>query len=227
MLRGRRDLRFLVAGVGKGMSDSCCGGDLGGKALQAGQRRVLRIVLAINIATFLMVVGAAIYSGSSSLLSSALDNFGDALTYALSLAVVGGTLANKSRVAFVKAALIMAAAIVVAGRIVWGVANPGVPIVEVMSVACVLNLIANIICLRLLTPYRHGDVNLASAWECSRNDVFEGLSVFVAAAGVWLFASPWPDLIVAAILLILFGSSAVRVFRAALLGLRAAKAQST
>jgi Co/Zn/Cd efflux system component len=209
------------------MSDDCCGSDIDdGRALQAEQRRVLKIVLAINITTFLMVVGAAIYSGSSSLLSGGLDNFGDALTYALSLAVVGGTLANKSRVAFVKAALIMAAAIAVAVRIVWGVANPGVPLVEVMSVACLLNLIANIICLRLLTPYRHGDVNLASAWECSRNDVFEGLSVFVAAAGVWLFASGWPDLIVAAVLLILFASSAVRVFRAALLGLRAAKAQA-
>jgi Co/Zn/Cd efflux system component len=206
--------------------DSCCGGDIDARALQAGQRRVLRIVLAINITTCVMVVGAAFYSGSSSLLSGGLDNFGDALTYALSLAVVGGTLADKSRVAFVKGALILAAAIAVAVRIVWGVATLSVPLVEVMSVACLLNLIANIVCLRLLTPYRHGDVNLASAWECSRNDVFEGLSVFVAAAGVWLFASPWPDLIVAAILLILFASSAVRVFRAALLGLREAKAQA-
>jgi Co/Zn/Cd efflux system component len=208
------------------MNDSCCGGDIDARALQAGQRRVLRIVLAINITTCVMVVGAAFYSGSSSLLSGGLDNFGDALTYALSLAVVGGTLADKSRVAFVKGALILAAAIAVAVRIVWGVATLSVPLVEVMSVACLLNLIANIVCLRLLTPYRHGDVNLASAWECSRNDVFEGLSVFVAAAGVWLFASPWPDLIVAAILLILFASSAVRVFRAALLGLREAKAQA-
>lgn len=205
------------------MSGECCGSEVDTQALQAEQRRVLKIVLAINIATFVMVVGAALYSGSSSLLSGGLDNFGDALTYALSLAVVGGTLAAKSRVAVLKAALIMAAAVVVAARIVWGVAHPGVPIVEAMSIACVLNLAANIVCLRLLTPYRHGDVNLASAWECSRNDIYEGVAVFAAAAGVWLFSSPWPDLVVAAVLLLLFSTSAIRIFRAALAGLREAR----
>lgn len=61
------------------MSD-CCGCDVDTKALQAEQRRVLKIVLAINIATFFMVVAAAVYSGSSSLLSGGLDNFGDALS---------------------------------------------------------------------------------------------------------------------------------------------------
>src|SRR5688572_26769241 len=156
------------------MADDCCGGDADSQALDAAQRRVLKVVLAINIATFVMVIAAAIYSGSSSLLSGGLDNFGDALTYALSLAVVGSTLAAKSRVAMLKGALILGAAIAVAIRIVWGVSNPAVPIVEAMSLACVLNLIANAICLRLLTPYRHGDVNLASAWECSRNDIYEG-----------------------------------------------------
>src|SRR5690349_11386685 len=91
----------------------CCGCDVDAKALQAEQRRVLKIVLGINIATFVMVVAAAIYSDSSSLLSGGLDNFGDALTYALSLAVVGGTLAAKSKVAVFKGALILGAALVV------------------------------------------------------------------------------------------------------------------
>lgn len=204
----------------------CCGCDVDTKALQAEQRRVLKIVLAINLATFVMVVAAAIYSSSSSLLSAGLDNFGDALTYALSLAVVGGTLAAKSRVALLKGALIMTAAGVVAARIIWGIAHPGVPIVEAMSIACVLNLVANIICLRLLTPYRYGDVNLASAWECSRNDINEGAAVFVAAGGVWMFDSAWPDLVVAVVLLLLFTRSAIRVFRAAINGLREARANN-
>ena len=46
------------------MSD-CCGCDVDAKALQAEQRRVLKIVLAINIATFFMVVAAAVHSGPS------------------------------------------------------------------------------------------------------------------------------------------------------------------
>ena len=85
------------------MSDSCgCGSTVDIRALEAGQRRVLMIVLAINIASFVMMITAAIYSGSSSLLSGSLDNLGDALTYLLSLAVIGASLRAKARVALFK-----------------------------------------------------------------------------------------------------------------------------
>jgi Co/Zn/Cd efflux system component len=66
-----------------------------------------------------------------------------------------------------------------------------------------------------LTPYREADVNMASAWECSRNDVFEGCAVILATLLVWLFTSAWPDLLVATVLLIVFVRSATRVLRAA------------
>ena len=198
------------------MGDSCCGGTIDVRALEARQRRVLNIVLVINVLTFLMMVAAAAYSRSSSLLSGALDNLGDALTYALSLAVIGASAAAKARVALVKAALILAAAIAVAVQIGWRLANPAIPLFEAMGAVALLNLGANLVCLRLLTPFRHSDVNLASAWECSRNDAFEGIAVLAAALGVWLFGAGWPDLIVAAALLLLFLRSAWRVFRAAL-----------
>ncbi|MGH8077945.1 MAG: cation transporter [Lysobacter sp.] len=197
------------------MGDNCCQGTVDIGALEARQRRVLNIVLLINVATFLMMVAASIYSGASSLLSGALDNLGDALTYALSLAVIGASAAAKARVALVKAALILAAAIAVALQIGWRIAYPAVPLFEGMGLAALLNLGANLVCLRLLMPYRNGDVNMASAWECSRNDAFEGLAVLAAASGVWMFGARWPDLVVAVALLAMFVRSAGRVFRAA------------
>jgi Co/Zn/Cd efflux system component len=197
------------------MSD-CCGCDkLEGRALAAKERRVLITVLAINVGTFLMMVAGSVLSGSSSLLSGTLDNFGDAVTYALSLAVVGSTVTAKARVALIKGILIGGAALAVALRIAWSLANPGVPIVETMGVAALLNLGANAVCLWLLTPYRHGDVNMASAWECSRNDIYEGCAVIAATIAVWQYSSGWPDLVVAAILLALFARSATRVIRTA------------
>ena len=198
----------------------CCGRSPEIEALQAGQRRVLKIVLAINALTFLMVLGAALYSDSSSLLSGGLDNLGDALTYALSLAVVGASTRAKARVAMVKAALILAAAIAVAVQIGWRIAHPAAPLIDAMGLAAMANLAANGFCLYLLTPYRHGDVNMSSVWECSRNDVFEGFAVLAAAGGVWLFQSGWPDLVIASVLLLMFLRSALRVFRAALAELR-------
>lgn len=197
----------------KSMSDDCCGKQIDLQALHDEQRRVLRIVFAINVVTFLGVVAAALYSRSTSLLSGGLDNLGDALTYALSLAVVGASTRAQGRVALFKGALILAAALGVGAQIAWRIMEPTTPIVETMSVAAVLNLIANAICLRLLTPYRRGDVNLASAWECSRNDVYEGFAVLAAALGVWIFSSGWPDLVIGVALLLMFLRSAWRVLR--------------
>lgn len=192
-----------------------CGKTIDVRALEARQRRVLIAVLAINLLTFLMMVGAAWYSRSSSLLSGALDNLGDALTYAMSVAVVGAGLRAQARVALFKGALILGAAVAVAGQIVWRVLHPLVPIFESMGAAALLNLAANLVCLKLLMPYRKGDINLASAWECSRNDVYEGFAVLAAALGVWVFGAGWPDLLIAAALLLLFLRSAWRVLRSA------------
>ena len=197
------------------MGDSCCGGTVDIRALEARQRRVLMIVLAINIATFVMMLSAANYSGSSSLLSGSLDNLGDALTYLLSIAVIGASTRAKAKVALLKGLLILGAAMAVAVQIGWRLAHPEVPVFEAIGIAALLNLAFNGICLWLLTPYRHGDVNMASAWECSRNDVWEGFAVLLAAVGVWLFDAGWPDLVIAAALLVMFLRSAWRVLRSA------------
>lgn len=193
------------------MGDACCGKTIDVRALQARQKRVLKIVLGVNLATLGLMVAAAWWSQSSSLLSGGLDNLGDALTYILSLAVVGASIQAKARVSFVKGLLILLAALAVAAQIAWRLSHPAVPMFEGIGIAGMLNLGANLLCLRLLTPYRHGDLNMASAWECSRNDVWEGFAVLFAAAGVWAFGSGWPDLVIAAALLLLFLRSAVRV----------------
>jgi len=196
------------------MADSCCEKTINVRALEVKQRRVLVTVLGINAATFLLMIAAALQSRSTSLLSGGLDNFGDAVTYALSIAVVGANGKAKARVALFKGALILAAALAVAVQIGWRLVNPTIPLFETIGVIGLVNLGANLICLRLLTPYRHGDVNMSSAWECSRNDVGEGAAVLLAAFGVWAFGAGWPDLFIGSALLLVFLRSALRVLRA-------------
>lgn len=206
------------------MSDHCCDSTIETAKLQRKQRRVLATVLAINVATFLMMVVAAYVSGSSSLLSGTLDNLGDALTYALSFAVVGASVAAKARVALFKGALILAAAVAVAAQIIWRLQNPAVPAVDTMSVAAVLNLGANAACLGLLYPFRNSDINMSSVWECSRNDVFEGVAVIAAAAAVGLLNAGWPDVLIACALLLLFLRSTIRILGTAIRQVRTAAA---
>ena len=94
--------------------------------------------------------------------------------------------------------------------------SQSMPIFESMGIAASLNLCANLVCLRLLFPFRNDDLNMASMWECSRNDIATNTSVFVAAGGVWLTGSAWPDLLVASALWLLLMRSSIRVVRSAL-----------
>lgn len=206
------------------MSDcSNCGSTIELAAMEARQRRVLLIVMLINIGSCAMMFAAAYLSHSSALLSGTLDNLGDALTYLLSLLVVGAGLRAKARVALFKGLLILGAAVAVAAQIGWRLRHPGTPLFEAMGAAALANLALNGLCLWLLTPYRHGDINMASVWECSRNDIAEGVAVVLAAAGVWAFGAGWPDLLVAVALLALFLRSAWRVLASARAQLRASE----
>lgn len=129
--------------------------------------------------------------------------------------MVGASTSTKARVAFLKGMLILSAAILVAIQIAWRLYDLETPIFESMGIAAALNLVANLVCLRLLYPVRGDDLNMESMWECSRNDIWDGLAVIAASAAVWVFDSGWPDLLIAIVLLAVFLRSATRVLRRA------------
>lgn len=194
----------------------CCCDNCDLSALRERQSATLKIVLIINAVMFFVIVAAAVYAGSTALLSDSLDNLGDALTYGLSLYAVALGSRMKAKVALFKGLLILLAALVVAGQLTYKLINPAVPIFETMGIFSLVGLAANGTCLFLLWRHRKEDINMSSVWECSRNDIASNLSVFVAAGGVWLTGSGWPDLAVAAGLLLLFLRSAFRVLSSAL-----------
>lgn len=205
------------------MSD-CCGQECGLSPNVANQRRTLYIVLTINAVMFGVIVIAAISGGSTSLLADSLDNLGDALTYGISIYAVAQVATVKAKVALFKGGLILVAALVVAGNIFYKLLVPSVPIFETMGIFGVAGLAANSICLALLWRHRNEDVNMSSVWECSRNDIASNLSVLVAAFAVWLTGTMWPDVIVAAALVLLLLRSASRVINSALAEIRSANA---
>jgi Co/Zn/Cd efflux system component len=197
------------------MSGCCDGGCSVNALLEERQRGTLKIVLGINAIMFIVIICAAIYGDSTALLANSFDNFGDALTYALSLYAVSRGTSTKAKVALFKGTLILLAALIVTGQIIYKLLVPSVPIFEAMGIFGILSLIANSICLFLLWRHRYEDVNMSSVWECSRNDIASDLSVIVAAGGVWLLGSGWPDIIVALALVILLYRSAFRVISSA------------
>ena len=85
-----------------------------------------------------------------------------------------------------------------------------------MGSVAILALSANLVSVLLLMKYKDGDSNIRSVWLCSRNDAIGNLAVLFAAAAVWLWTSPWPDLLVALLMSGLFFSSAVNILRQAM-----------
>jgi Co/Zn/Cd efflux system component len=197
------------------MTDCCEDKSCALDELQLRQSGTLKVVLGINAVMFVVVLAAGLYASSTSLLADSLDNLGDALTYAVSLYAVGRSANTKGRVAMLKAALILAAAIFVIGQVVFKLLHPSVPIFETMGFIGAVALVANVACLTLLWKHREEDVNMSSVWECSRNDIAANIAVLVAAGLVWITGSGWPDVLVGALLALLFLRSAGRVFRAA------------
>ena len=202
------------------MTGLCCDDDCALEALQARQRSTLVQVLWINAVMFLVLAGSALYGRSTSLLTDSFDDLGDALTYGLSLYAVSRGARTKARVALFKGALILLAALVVVGQVVWRLFDPTLPSYEVMGIFSVLAVVSNGVCLALLWRHRSEDLNMSSVYECSRNDIASNLSVVLAAGGVWLFESGWPDLLLASLLATMLLRSALRVLRGALRELR-------
>ena len=172
-------------------------------------------MLGINAGLFVVILVGALYGKSTALLADSLDNLGDALTYGLSLYVVSKGAVAKAKVALFKGGLIFLAACAVASQVAYRLFVPSTPIFEVMGAFSLVGLAANSMCLYLLWRHRHEDVNMASVWECSRNDIVSNVSVFVAAGAVWITGSGWPDILVAIGLLWMLLRSAVRVIASA------------
>jgi hypothetical protein len=67
----------------------------------------------------------------------------------------------------------------------------------------------------VLLPYKDGDANVRSVWLCSRNDAIGNVIVMFAALGVWVTATAWPDLAVAAVMAAIFLTSSIQILRQA------------
>jgi len=207
------------------MADHCCaskGQELEKLANQADQRRVLVTVLVINAVMFVLEFGAGIVAGSTALMADATDMLGDALVYGVSIYAIARSDRWKAGAAMFKGVFILALGIGIVLNVIAKVQSGIPPSSTLMLVFGGLALVANLACLRLLWRFRSQDVNMASTFECSRNDVVSNVGVLVAAGAVALLNSPWPDIVIGSAMAVLFLRSSLRVMADAAPQLRAA-----
>ena len=194
----------------------CCDHDVQFDGVSATYKRRLWMVIAINAAMFGVEMTAGQMAQSQALKADALDFLGDALTYGLSLAVIGMAVRVRATAALFKGLSLMLLGLWVLGSTLYRVVYIGVPEAGIMGSVGFLALTANVASVMLLVAYKDGDANVRSVWLCSRNDAIGNVAVMLAALGVWGSSTGWPDVIVAAAMAGLFVSSSVQIIRQAL-----------
>ena len=175
------------------MSSDCCsskGTELEKLGRQADKRRVLMIVLLINAVMFFVEFTAGVMAGSSALMADATDMLGDALVYGVSLYALSKGDRWKAGAAVFKGVLILLLGISILVNVAIKLSTGVPPSSTLMLAFGAMALVANLACLSLLWRFRRQDVNMASTFECSRNDVISNVGVLIAAGTVALTSSP-------------------------------------
>ena len=193
--------------------DSCCPAPSPGAS--PAYRRVLWIALIVNAVMFGIEVLAGVAAESVSLQADALDFFGDAANYGLSLSVLSMGLVWRARAALVKGISMGLFGLWVIGAAVMNVLGDALPDARTMGAIGFLALAANVGVAVLLYRYREGDANMRSVWLCTRNDAIGNVAVMLAAVGVFGTGTLWPDIAVAAVMAALALSASVETIRTA------------
>jgi cation diffusion facilitator family transporter len=192
--------------------DECCAI----RPVHAQQRRVLLIVLWINLAMFLAELVAGLIAHSTALLADSVDMLGDAIVYGFSLYVIARAPVWQTRAALLKGIIMAVFGVGIVAEVVAKLVRGLRPEVEIMWAVALVALIANASVLAFLWRHRADDINMRSVWLCSRNDVIANGGVLLAALGVGLTGAAWPDILVGLAIAALFAASAVSVIREAL-----------
>src|SRR6266700_7666841 len=125
------------------METTCCDDCHGPAESSPARRRILWIALAINAAMFAVEIGAGLAAGSASLQADALDFFGDAANYAISLFVIGMALRVRAIAALGKGISMGVFGLWVLGTVLWHLAHGTLPSAITMGAVGVAAFAAN------------------------------------------------------------------------------------
>lgn len=160
------------------------------------KRRVLWIVLALNvaIAAGFFVTGA--FGDSSALIANGLDNSSDAIVYAISLLALGRPPAWKRAAARFSGVMLLVFAVGVLIDVGRRHLTGSEPIGMTMMVMALVAAAVNLQSLVLLKRLRGADVNLRAAKTFSFNDFIANGGILIGGGLVMWTGQNWPDLVV-------------------------------
>ena len=173
------------------------------------EKRLLYQVLMINFVFFIIECSVGIFANSMGLIADSLDMLADSFVYILALSAIGMTLAYKKRVAFLAGITqIILALFGVIEVIRRFIGTEQLPNYQLMIGTAFLALIANWLCLYLLSKNQNKEAHIKASMIFTSNDIIINIGVIAAGALTLLTHSSYPDLIIGMIVfvIVLFGA---------------------
>lgn len=162
----------------------------------AEERKTIKVALILNLAMFVIGIGAGLAGQSTGVLSDALDMLTDAAAYALALMAFSRGLAFKKNAArWTGGVLVLLGAGIVA-EVVRRWYSGSEPVGTVMLAYSVVSFAVNLYVLLRLAKYRRAEVHMRASYICTRADVLANIAVFVSGGIVLLTGIRVVDLLV-------------------------------
>lgn len=153
------------------------------EARQAGQRRTLRIALALNATMFIVGIVAGIAGQSSGLIADALDMLADASAYAIALIAIERSGLFKARAATLSGTILLILGVGVmldSGR--RGIFGSSPQSIVMITVATVSLFVNSTVLYLLLKQQDKEEVHLRATYIFTRADVVANLAVILSGA---------------------------------------------
>ncbi|TCJ40839.1 cation transporter [Parafrankia sp. BMG5.11] len=204
-------------------SDGCdCTGDTKRAETDPAYRRALWWVVILNVGFGIVELAGGFLANSQALKADALDFLGDGSITFVGLLALGWAASTRARVAMTQGLFLGILGLAVIAMAIWRALNAIPPDPELMGGIGIAALIVNVTAALILARFREGgDAQARAIWLFSRNDAINNVSVIAAAGLVFWLDSAWPDIIVAAVIAVIFLQSAWEIIREARGELRA------
>lgn len=178
------------------------------------ERKLLWMVLIINIGFFIIESITGIISKSMGLIADSLDMLADGIVYGLALMAVGGTVARQKNTAkFAAYFQFLLAGIGFAEVVRRFIGIEQMPNFTTMIIISLLALVANTVCLYLLKQNKSKQAHIQASMIFTSNDIIINWGVITAGILVNWLHSGYPDLIVGAIVFVIVTKEAYKILQ--------------
>lgn len=179
------------------------------------ERKTLRIVLGINAFMFIFELVLGLVAESTGLIADSLDMFADASVYSISLYAVGKSAILKGNAAKLSGIVQIVLSLFVLFDVLRRFILGSEPVSVLMMGVGAIALVANSICLSLISKHRDGGVHMRASVIFSTNDVIANIGVIISGALVWVFGSRYPDLVIGLFIAVVVMRGGIRISKEA------------